>query len=280
MDISAGLGRLVWQAEETAVLGDVSFSLPDPHRAEDAPSKSDSFALLKDRSIIESYRRYWGERPSFEVDNLFEIGLWDGGSLALWHEILQPRMHVGVDIVDRRTAYFGDYTAAAGREGRIHTYWNVDQADKQRLAQIAAKHFEAPLDLILDDGSHLYGPTRASMEVLFPLLRPGGLYVIEDWAWGHWGAEFRLHASPEKAALTRLVSELAGAVGSIQDIVATLDVRRHFVVLERGAGQADGDLDLSKIRHWRGRGAGDSRASWLLRRYLAAAGRRWQRYMK
>ena len=38
-----------------------------------------------------------------------------------------------------------------------------------------------PLDLVIDDASHLYGPTMASFEVLFPRLRPGGLYVIEDW---------------------------------------------------------------------------------------------------
>lgn len=277
MDISAGLGRLTWGTGETAALGDVAFSLPDPHRAEDASPGSGSFALLKDRSIVESYLGYWAERPPFEVENLFEIGLWDGGSLALWHEILQPRVHVGVDIADRRTPYFDDYMAAADRRGRIHSYWDVDQGDGQRLARIAANHFDAPLDLVLDDGSHLYGPTKASLEVLFPLLRPGGLYVIEDWAWGHWGPEFRLHASPEREALTRLVAELAGIVGSVQDVVAKLDVRRHFVVLERGAGEVSDRLDLSSLHRWRGGGIGDSRASWLLRRYLAAARRRWRR---
>jgi predicted methyltransferase len=35
------------------------------------------------------------------------------------------------------------------------------------------------LDLVVDDTSHL-GPTRASFNTLFPRLRPGGVYVIED----------------------------------------------------------------------------------------------------
>jgi SAM-dependent methyltransferase len=277
VDVAARLEQLTWTGTETAVLGDVSFSLPDPHRAEDATSAVDSFALLKDRSIVEAYVEYWRDRPPFEANNVFELGLWDGGSIALWHEILQPQMHVGVDIADRRTPYFDEY--AAGRGGRIHTYWDVDQGDKRRLTEIAANHFSGPLDLVLDDGSHLYGPTKASMEVLFPLLRPGGLYIVEDWAWGHWGAEFRLHASPERAALTRLVSELAGIVGSVQDVVAALDVRRHFIVVERGTGEV-GDLSLAAINHWRGRHPRDSRVFWLARRYLGAARRRLSRRLR
>ena len=42
------------------------------------------------------------------------------------------------------------------------------------------------LDLVIDDGSHLAEPTRTSFDTLFPLLAPGGFYIIEDWAWEHW----------------------------------------------------------------------------------------------
>ena len=40
-----------------------------------------------------------------------------------------------------------------------------------------------PLDLVMDDASHLGPQTRASFETLFPRLRAGGLYIIEDWSW-------------------------------------------------------------------------------------------------
>ena len=54
------------------------------------------------------------------------------------------------------------------------------------LASIVAKEFEGePIDLVIDDASHLLEPTRASFEVLFPRLRTDGLFVIEDWAWEH-----------------------------------------------------------------------------------------------
>jgi hypothetical protein len=35
---------------------------------------------------------------------------------------------------------------------------------------------------VIDDASHLLDPTRASFNVPFPLVRPGGVYVIEDWS--------------------------------------------------------------------------------------------------
>jgi hypothetical protein len=41
-------------------------------------------------------------------------------------------------------------------------------------------------DLVIDDAAHVYGQTKRSFECLFPTLAPGGLYIIEDWAWEHW----------------------------------------------------------------------------------------------
>src|SRR4029077_11377083 len=44
--------------------------------------------------------------------------------------------------------------------------------------------FNGSIDVVIDDASHLYGPTRRSFEILFPLLKPGGAYIIEDWPAG------------------------------------------------------------------------------------------------
>jgi hypothetical protein len=41
------------------------------------------------------------------------------------------------------------------------------------------------VDLVVDDASHTYEATKTSFEILFPLLRPGGIYIIEDWSWAH-----------------------------------------------------------------------------------------------
>jgi hypothetical protein len=87
----------------------------------------------------------------------------------------------------------------------------------------------------LDDASHIYEPTLSSFQTLFPLLRPGGLYIIEDWAWEHWpechGAEYPLaHAR----GLSELVGELVQAVGTSEKFIKNVTAYEGFVVVERG----------------------------------------------
>ena len=59
---------------------------------------------------------------------------------------------------------------------------------------------------MIDDASHLLDPTRSSFDVLFPLLRPGGVYVIEDW-----GVDLRLEreANRDPAVALRIQEEIA-----------------------------------------------------------------------
>jgi len=52
-----------------------------------------------------------------------------------------------------------------------------DQADQTRLRQLASTEF---FDIVIDDGSHAQSDVISSFSVLFELLAPGGLYVVED----------------------------------------------------------------------------------------------------
>lgn len=45
---------------------------------------------------------------------------------------------------------------------------------------------DAPYDIIIDDGSHMVRHVIASFEALFPYLRRGGLYIIEDLHTSYW----------------------------------------------------------------------------------------------
>jgi hypothetical protein len=125
-------------------------------------------------------------------------------------------------------------------EGRIKTYWKTNQADKARLRTIVETEFDGPPDLVIDDASHLYRQTRASFEALFPLCVPGGLYIIEDWAWGHW-PEFSSpdHPWAGEEPLTRLLVELIEAAGTSTQLISSIVLYRGFVVVERGPQQFD-----------------------------------------
>jgi hypothetical protein len=181
---------------------------------------------------------------------MLELGIWDGGSTAMWCESFQPGKLVALDNQSRGDSeYFRRYVASKGLKDRVKTYWGTDQADSDSLKAIVAREFSGPLDLVIDDASHLYEPTRISFETLFPLLRPGGLYVIEDWAWAHQGYD----VGPPGSELTQLVFELVEAAGSGRGMIADLGVLCRFVVVERSGAEcsAPGDFKICQQIHRR-----------------------------
>ena len=163
-----------------------------------------------------------------------------------------PRRFVGVDLQNREdSAYFRRWKASRGLDDCIKTYWRTNQTDATKLNNIVREDLEGHLDLVIDDASHLYTETKRSFEVLFPLLRTGGLYVIEDWSWGccpYLPMDFTL---PHGTELPRLIAELSEAPGSIarslpvggvtapmRPLIAMMEVFPDFVVLERGPGDS------------------------------------------
>lgn len=239
------LDGMVWEPDRLRWRG-MTFLLENS--AQDAAG-ADGLVLHKRRGLVEQYAAFWAGHPGFVTAHVLELGLWKGGSVAFWAEALQPKRLVGVD---RRPAsgspVFEAYLAA--RPDRLRTCWGVDQADGDRLRGIVAENFDGPLDLVIDDASHLYGPTRASFEAVFPLLRPGGLYLLEDWAWAHW-KEFQQPTSPfaGQIPLTRLVSELVAIAGTA-GIVRRLTVQQGFVAVERGAGPLPDPFTVEAAASW------------------------------
>ena len=156
-----------------------------------------------------------------------------------------PKKYVALDSQNRTdTPYFRRYVGSRGLGGRVKTYWNTDQTDKAALLRIVETEFDGLVDLVINDASHLYGPTRTSFEALFPLLMPGGLYIVEDWAWGHWLTFFSWnHPWAREDPLTRLVVELIEAAATLTQLILSVVVYQDFVVIERGPRQLD------KVKH-------------------------------
>jgi SAM-dependent methyltransferase len=239
--------RLEWR-EDRVLLDDLVFRL-EQCLDEDVVSGDECFRLYKRKGLIDQYERFFALRDDAEVRSMLELGVWDGGSVAFWHEVLRPAKHVGVDLEVRAdSAYFRHYVRSRGLEDRVKTMWGVDQSDADAMREIVATEFPEGVDLVIDDASHRYAPSRASFETLFPLVRPGGLYVIEDWAWGHW-PEFQdpRHAWAREPALTALLIELIEVLGSSTGLIADIIVFRGFAAIERGTAPIDdgGEFALS-----------------------------------
>jgi predicted O-methyltransferase YrrM len=146
-----------------------------------ADSTSTSFYIRKEP---ESVRDLVALLDGFAGANIVELGIAGGGSAALMSLIASPKRLVAFELDERPVAGLEAFIAERGLGDVVHTHYGVDQSDRDRLAAIVAAEFgDEPIDLVVDDASHLLAPTRASFEVLFPLVRPGGLYLIEDWNW-------------------------------------------------------------------------------------------------
>lgn len=213
----------------------------------------DCFVFHKGRELVAQYESFFATRKTFRPKNIFELGLWDGGSAALWFECFQPVKHVGLDLQQREDSeYFRRYVKSRGLSGQLKTYWGTDQADVEKLRSIISSEFHGPLDLVIDDASHFYQPTKRSFECLFPLLRVGGLYIIEDWAWEHWkDLDSPGHPWAKERGLTDLIYELVQATGTSTTLIKSLTTYQGFTVVERG--EADiGPEDFKLERHiWR-----------------------------
>lgn len=104
-----------------------------------------------------------------------EIGIFLGGSLELWRKLFGPDASIsGIDI----------NPDCAGYVDAPNRAFIGSQADPAFLRSVVAE-IGAP-DIILDDGSHVANHQRISFETLFPLLKVGGLYVIEDLHTSYW----------------------------------------------------------------------------------------------
>ena len=271
--------RLVWR-DDRMLLDDLVFRL-EHTRSSAWELGDDCFIFYKIKPLVDQYAQFWARLPEFRAERVLELGLWDGGSIAFWCELLRPRKHVGLDYAQRADSrYFRRYVESRGLADTIATYWGVDQRDAARLRAIVRDELGGTLDLVIDDASHRYAATKISFETLFPLLRPGGLYVVEDWAWAHWrgflppGHDWRF-----EPPLTRLVDELRAAAGSGLDLLASLTIYQGFAVAERGPAvlPADSAFRLADHSYTAPRPTPAQRALWHARRLARALRRRFVR---
>lgn len=106
---------------------------------------------------------------------LVEIGCGGGGSLQMWKRWLGPHAQiVGVDI-DERCKDF--------EEAQI-TVRIGDQSDTHFLAALADEF--GPIDVVIDDGSHVMDHVRTTFDFLYPLVDRNGVYIVEDLHTAYW----------------------------------------------------------------------------------------------
>ena len=248
--------RLTWQ-EDRILLDDLVFYLD-----RDTSDLINGFLLDKPTRLLSQYMAMWQQRSEMRVKNVLELGIYGGGSIAFWFELLQPDKYVALDLEPwGDTDYFNKYIASHKLENRIKTFWKTNQSNREALRAIVATEFNGPPDLIIDDASHFYSETKASFETLFPQLRPGGLYIIEDWSWGCWPNLPVNSRLPIGTELPKLIHQIVDAAGSmerflssepsniklrkINPLIASVTTYADIVVIERGGAEMTGEVEFN-----------------------------------
>ncbi len=132
-----------------------------------------------DHWYTQHYQRYFRPLRKQRL-NLLEIGVGGyedakrgGESLRMWKAYFPNARIVGIDLADK--THF--------REPRIDIR-QCDQTDADKLTRLSAEY--GGFDIIIDDGSHLNEHVIKTFGILFPLLRPNGIYAVEDTQTSYW----------------------------------------------------------------------------------------------
>ena len=106
---------------------------------------------------------------------LLEIGVARGGSLEVWKKYFgESAMIYGIDVDERCNEI-----SIPGVQIRIGS-----QADKKFLLSVIDE-LGRP-QIIIDDGSHHSDHLSLTLEILWPHLQDGGIYIIEDTHTSYW----------------------------------------------------------------------------------------------
>jgi hypothetical protein len=120
-----------WKSDRI-LLGEFVFQL-QLSKTDEWDLGDECFAFYKTRELVAQYKRFWAMRDQAQLCNIVELGLWDGGSSALWYEWLAPEKLVGLDRSTRGgSEYFRRYVEKRGAADQLKTYWGIDQATSAR----------------------------------------------------------------------------------------------------------------------------------------------------
>lgn len=237
------MNKLNWLGENALEVNNVKFIVEHGQALYDAQTNEpDTFVLGKSRNQLEALAQLEFDRP---VRSVCELGIYKGGSVVFYRELFEPEKIVAFDLSPNRVASLDKYIAQRNLQETVRCFYGVDQSDKKTLADtVQAEMSGAPFDLVIDDASHLVRQTRASFDVLFPVLAPGGYYIIEDWGWAHWNFpqwQKRGGVWPRERPLTNLIFELGMLLASRPDLVESMFLLPSYAVVRKSryAGPMD-----------------------------------------
>lgn len=142
-----------------------------------------------DHGFCPFYERLFGPIRRHTATSVVEIGVFFGSSINMWEQYFSTAIIHGVDSFrghqgngswfQNPKQYWNEWLQSERLQKRIKLH-EVDQADVAQLQAFRKRMGDGTCDMILDDASHLMKDQQQTFGALFPLVKPGGLFIIED----------------------------------------------------------------------------------------------------
>ena len=156
----------------------------------------------KIKSILQKLLHYYPGKSLYLLALKYGTDKRGHGYLRLYDQLFRPIRNKKLRILEIGVGGF-DSTDKGGSSLRMwkeyfknsHIY-SIDIHDKSKLEEKRIKIFKGsqndpgfltdiekqigPIDIIIDDGSHVSKHIKTSFNTLFPLIKQGGMYIIED----------------------------------------------------------------------------------------------------
>ena len=149
----------------------------------------------KIHGFTKTYESYF-EPLQDQAIKLLEIGVQSGASLRMWKHYFPNADIVGIDYFDLKVM----------NEDRI----KIIQGEQKDTSVMEKALLDGPFDIIIDDGSHQNQDITASFEYLFPRMKPGGVYVIEDTTCTYWGETHNVGPNTTMEKMKQLIDDVNG----------------------------------------------------------------------
>lgn len=147
------------------------FFVPNEH----SERKPGDVVYHKDRNTLNGYASMLPYAFPDGVSKIFEIGVKEGGSLCFWHALTGAKI-VGIDIDTSQI------TPAVRRyaEGKPIVWEQMSSQNYDRVLPFIQEQL-GEIDLVIDDGAHILPNMLHNFNQIWPYVRPGGVFAVEDW---------------------------------------------------------------------------------------------------
>ena len=123
---------------------------------------------------FEIYEKYLSKYKGKKI-NILEIGISHGGSLQLLKKYFGDQVTIYAIDINPECQQF---------EENSTKIFIGSQSDPVFLQKVISQL--PPLDVVIDDGGHTMIQQKVSFEMLYPIVKEGGFYLIEDTHTSYW----------------------------------------------------------------------------------------------